>query len=721
MTTDIICPCKNCTLLSLGKLLFSCTKFYSEQSLASSLIMRTFDSTERLALLRQEMKIRQLDAFILPMEDNHFSEYLTDADKRIAFVSGFTGSAGTAVITAVDRAALWTDGRYHNQAGFYHHTLDGGWYYTHHIAVAAAQELDNNWILMREGCPDVPTIPTWLAQVTSPGCRIGFDPQQMPFIGVGFMQRQLDAASAEANSNRSFVPVEGKNLVDLVWKDRPSHPTNPIRVVPLESFAGQSWEQKLDTLREKMKTKGVTAVVIFQLDEIAWLFNLRGSDINYNPLFFSYVVATMDDVHLFVERRRGPNSVDLGEYFRSLSHRVLLHPYEEFTSWLTSNAAWRNGRVWLPSVSSYMIASVIPENQRLFDISPLSSLKAVKNALEVKGMRLSNLVDSLAVCDFLAWLEDVAEFGGMDPTAVAPCDLLGVEPPKVATEASVAAYLNEIRLAADGCLGLSFATIPGADANGAVIHYNVCENGNSSPLTTNSLFLLDSGGQYATGTTDVTRTVHLGVPTEEQVADYTQVLKAHVTLASLTFPDNTAGTKLDVVCRASMWRDRREFPHGTGHGVGANLCVHEGPIGMSGRRSQALFAMGIVEPGIRKNMVRVLTIEPGYYLTGKYGIRLENVVLVIESPQGSRDAITPFLGFEALTLVPFQRRLIDVAALDREAVAWIDGYHAKVREHLLTRLAFEAELKGLSVARKRTRDWILRETEPLRVLSTSVP
>lgn len=177
---------------------------------------------------------------------------------------------------------------------------------------------------MREGCPDVPTIPTWLAQVTSPGCQIGFDPRQMPFNGVSFMQRQLDAAATEVNSYRSFVPVEGTNLVDLVWRDRPSHPTNPIRVVPLESFAGHSWEQKLDTLREQMKAKGVTAVVIFQLDEIAWLFNLRGSDINYNPLFFSYVVATMDDVHLFVERRRGPDSVDLDEYFRSPSHRVSL-------------------------------------------------------------------------------------------------------------------------------------------------------------------------------------------------------------------------------------------------------------------------------------------------------------------------------------------------------------------------------------------------------------
>ncbi|CDS41028.1 xaa pro aminopeptidase [Echinococcus multilocularis] len=660
--------------------------------------MRTFDSEERLALLRQEMKSRQLGAFILPMEDSHFSEYLAAADKRIAFISGFTGSAGTAVITATDKAALWTDGRYHSQA---------------------AQELDKNWILMREGCLDVPTIPAWLVQVTRPGCRIGFDPQQMPFNGVDFMQRQLDAVATEVDSNRSFVPIEGTNLVDLVWKDRPSRPTNPIRAVPLESFALYSWEQKLDTLREQMKAKGVTALVIFQLDEIAWLFNLRGSDINYNPLFFSFVVATMDDVHLFVEWRRGLNSVDFVEYFKSPLHRVLLHPYEEFSSWLNSNSAWRSGRVWLPSSSSYMIASAVPEKQRLFDISPLSSLKAVKNPREVEGMRLSNLVDSLALCDFLAWLEDVAESGGMDPTAVTPCDVPGVEPPKVVTEASVTAYLNEIRLAADGCLGLSFPTIPGADANGAIIHYYVGESGDSSQLTGNSLFLLDSGGQYTTGTTDVTRTVHLGVPTEEQVADYTQVLKAHASLATLTFPDNTTGTKLDVVCRASMWRDRRDFPHGTGHGVGANLCVHEGPIGMSGRRSQALSAMGIAEPGIHKNMV--LTIEPGYYLTGKYGIRLENVVLVVESPQGSRDSATPFLSFEALTLVPFQRRLIDVAVLDKETVMWVDAYHSKVRERLLTRVAFESEHKSLSVARRRTRDWILRETEPLCVSSTLGP
>ncbi|VDM30665.1 unnamed protein product [Hydatigera taeniaeformis] len=687
--------------------------------------MRTFDSSGNLALLRQELKVRQLDAFILPMEDSHFSEYLAAADKRIAFISGFTGSSGTAVITTANRAALWTDARYHNQAGFLHIFC----------------------------CPDVPTIPAWIAQVTDSGCRIGFDPQQMSFNSVGILQRQLDSASIEVKSNRSFVPIDGTNLVDLVWKDRPSLPTNPIRAVPLESFAGHSWEQKLDTLRDQMKVKGVTAAVIVQLDEIAWLFNLRGSDINYNPFFFSYAVVTMDDVHLFVEHKRGSNSIDLNEYFRSPSHRISLHPYDEFPSWITSNTAWRDGRVWLPSVSSYMLASAIPENQRLFDISPISSLKAVKNPLEVKGMRLSNLVDSLAVCDFLSWLEDVAESGKMDPTVVAPCDLLGVEPPKIATEASVAAYLNAIRISADGCLGLSFPTIPGAamlivllkwsscnyfvniqynpiklllltflDANGAIIHYNVSENGSGSQLTVDSLFLLDSGGQYATGTTDVTRTVHLGVPTEEQVEDYTQVLKAHASLASLvrgytTFPDNTPGTKLDAVCRASMWRDRRDFPHGTGHGVGANLCVHEGPIGMSGRRSQTLSAIGVTEPGIRKNMV--LTIEPGYYLTGKYGIRLENVVLVVDSPQPSRDTATPFLSFEALTLVPFQRRLINAAMLDKEAIKWVDSYHAKVREHLLTRVAFEAEHKGLSVARERTRNWILRETEPLCVSSTS--
>ncbi|VDD78261.1 unnamed protein product [Mesocestoides corti] len=655
--------------------------------------MKMLDSSDRLAALRQEMQKRHLDAFILPMEDSHFSEYLAAIDKRIAYISGFTGSAGTAVITVGDKAALWTDGRYHCQA------------------CLASRELDSNWILMREGLPDVPTIPSWLSQVTPPSGCIGFDPHQLPLSTVRAIQRELDVSSTEASSRRSLVPLEDMNLVDLVWQERPSRQSNPIRVVPVESFAGQSWEQKLSILRERLKSKGASALVIFQMDEIAWLFNLRGSDIKFNPLFFSYAVVTMDTVHLFVDWKRGPNSVDFEEYLRSPSHPVVLHPYDEFCSWLTTDSSWCSGRVWLPIMSSYFIACAVPEDQRLFDFSPVASLKAIKNPTEIEGMRIANLVDSLALCDFLAWLDDVSQAGKMDPTAVTPCDVPGVSPPTSLNEASLAAYLDAIRLTSDGCHGLSFPTIPGADSNGAVIHYSVSENSEGSEVTANSLFLVDSGGQYATGTTDVTRTVHLGTPSEEQITDYTQVLKAHACLASLTFPDNTAGTRLDVVCRASMWRSQRDYAHGTGHGVGANLCVHEGPIGLSGRRSQASFATGIGEPGIRKNMI--VTIEPGYYLNDKYGIRLENVVLVVDCASGSRESPVPFLGFEALTMVPFQRRLIDRSALLPAELAWLNAYHATVRERLLGQLKVEQRAGSPSAARKRTRDWILRETEPL--------
>lgn len=658
--------------------------------------MEKFDSSERLSLLRKEMRGRSLDAFLLPMEDSHFSEYLAAADRRIAFISGFTGSAGTAVITVDDKAALWTDGRYHNQA---------------------YMELDNNWILMREGLPDVPTIPSWLAKTTHSSSRIGFDPNQVPFISLKNFQCELSGVSPEPDAARQFVPVEGANLIDLIWNDRPSRPNKSIRTVSVESFAGYSWEAKLDILRERMKAKNATSLILFQLDEIAWLFNLRGSDISYNPVFFSYAVVMIEEVHLFVDWKRGSISVNFEEHFKSFTHPLCIHSYDEFIPWLNSNSIWKSGRVWLPVVSSHAIVSVVPEKQRFFDISPVSTMKAVKNSYEVEGIRLAHFADSLALCDFLAWLEDVAQNGGMNPRAVVPCNLEGVEPPQRATEASLAIYLDKIRNRVDGCLGLSFSTISGADANGAIIHYHVNDSIESAPVTASSLFLVDSGGQYETGTTDVTRTVHLGTPTEEQIADYTQVLKAHATLASLTFPDNTPGTRLDAVCRASMWRDRRDYAHGTGHGVGANLCVHEGPIGMSGRRSQAYASLGVAEPGIQKDMV--VTIEPGYYVNGKHGIRLENVVLVVDSGQTARNSTTQFLAFEALTLVPFQRRLIDIEALGPEAVAWIDAYHATVRERLLSRLAaVEAEhhsMEGdaLGPARRRTRDWILRETEPL--------
>ncbi|BHF57538.1 hypothetical protein SprV_0100048000 [Sparganum proliferum] len=691
--------------------------------------MRQLDSSFRLARLRDELRKRDLDAYFLPMEDSHFNEYLAAADKRIAFISGFTGSAGTAVITA-DKAALWTDGRYHDQA---------------------AQEMDENWTLMREGLPEVPKLTDWLVQVTPPAARIGFDPQQLLYFAVESNARDLAQAEAKTSSGpavtpRQLIPVTGPNLIDCVWEkwedaagQRPPRPRQPISSVPV-TFAGQTWQEKVDDLRAQMARENVGAVVIFALDEIAWLLNLRGGDISHNPVFFAYLVVTRDVLHVFIEAERGAESVDLAEYFSCDSHKVELHAYSDFLGWMSelkgSRAIVDAGRVWLAPTASYALMDAVPADLRYTEISPLSSAKAVKNQAELAGMRQANLVDSLALCDFLAWLDDVTNLAhastdaGRDGGGASDLNLSTVtasavvaDPPKVLNEATLADYLDRIRSAAEGCRGLSFSTISAVDENGAIIHYHVGDSPNPRPLTANSMYLVDSGGQYSTGTTDVTRTVHVGTPSPEQREDFTHVLKAHIALATLTFPDRTAGTSLDVVCRSQMWRARRNYLHGTGHGVGAHLCVHEGPIGLSGRRSQVLTRIGIQEPGIRKSMV--VTIEPGYYLPGKYGIRLENVNIVIEAPSvganvvpSSAAAVPTFLAFEPITLVPFQRKLIARERLTPAEIEWLDAYHGLVRSELIARIVQDAGGDGLlSPARQRTRDWLLRETEPLKASS----
>uniref|UniRef100_A0A183T986 Xaa-Pro aminopeptidase 1 n=1 Tax=Schistocephalus solidus TaxID=70667 RepID=A0A183T986_SCHSO len=689
-------------------------------------IMRKLDSSPRLARLRTELRKRNLDAYFLPMEDSHFNEYLAAADKRIAFISGFSGSAGTAVIT-MDEAALWTDGRYHDQA---------------------AQELDENWTLMREGLPEVPKLTDWLVQTTPPAARIGFDPQQLLFFAVETNVRDLAQAEAVISSGaapRQLIPVTGANLVDCVWENwedaanqRPPRPHQPISSVPV-TFAGQTWQEKLDNLRTQMARENVGAVVVFALDEIAWLLNLRGDDISHNPVFFAYLVVTRDVLHVFIDAEREAGSVDLAEYFSCDSHKVELHAYGDFFGWMSelkgNRAIAGAGRIWLAPTASYALMDAVPADLRFTEISPLSSAKAVKNEAELAGMRQSNLVDSLALCDFLAWLEDIknpaqspadsacdvgAGSSDLDHSVFNPCGVIA-DPPKVLNEATLANYLDRIRTAAEGCKGLSFSTISAIDENGAIIHYHVGDSPNPRPLTANSMYLVDSGGQYSTGTTDVTRTVHVGTPSAEQREDFTHVLKAHIGLATVLFPDGTAGTALDVVCRSQMWRARRNYLHGTGHGVGAHLCVHEGPIGLSGRRSQVLTRIGIQEPGIKKNMV--VTIEPGYYLPGKYGIRLENVNIVVEAPSMSANVaptsgpVAPtYLAFEPITLVPFQRKLIAHEMLTPAEIEWLDAYHDLVRRELIARIAHDAGDDGLlSPARQRTRDWLLRQTEPLKM------
>ncbi|VDN10515.1 unnamed protein product [Dibothriocephalus latus] len=410
--------------------------------------------------------------------------------------------------------------------------------------------MDENWNLMREGLPEVPKVTDWLVQATPSAARIGFDPQQLLFFAVESTIRDLACAEAKISAGsapRQLIPVPGANLVDCVWENweeaasrRPPRPRKPISSVPV-SFAGQTWQEKLDNLRAQMVKENVGAVVIFALDEIAWLLNLRGDDISHNPVFFAYLVVTRDVLHLFIDAERGAGSVDLAEYFSCDSHKVERHAYSDFRGWMSelkgNRAILEAGRVWLPPTASYALMDAIPVNLRYIEISPLSSAKAIKNEAELAGMRQTNLVDSLALCDFLAWLKDItspAQSPAGDGAASSdPCGVVA-DPPR-------------IRAAAEGCKGLSFATISGIDENGAIIHYHVGDSTNPRPLTANSMYLIDSGGQYSTGTTNVTRTVHVGTPTVEQREDFTHVLKALISLATLLFPDGTTGTALDVV------------------------------------------------------------------------------------------------------------------------------------------------------------------------------
>ncbi|THD20671.1 Xaa-Pro aminopeptidase [Fasciola hepatica] len=690
--------------------------------------MKRLASLNRLTKLRALLRCKKLHAYILPSEDEHFSEYVDPSDQRCAFISGFTGSVCTTIIT-LDKAALWADGRYHLQA---------------------SQQLDDNWTLMKKGLEGVPTEVKWLAEVTPSGSLIGYDPRQIPFTTVNTYKNELRVAEAAMNQcssasenveliARRLVPMDGPNLVDLVWNEmrdtgeersiRPPRTCNPVHTVPL-SFAGETWQQKVRRVLGVMCQHGASLLALSALDEVAWLLNLRGSDIQCSPVFFSYVLLSSSELKLFLDLTTVASSADLVQHLSDSEFTVSIHPYHEFLSHLERSVSElpTSSRVWLDYRASEAIVIRVPETMRLFRNSPVSDLKSVKLPSELSGIRAAHIEDSLVLCDFLAWLEHVAEANRSSnpkcrdsgsPLDGRLCDPAGnppLEPPETLTESSVADYLDRLRSQAPGFVSLSFKTIFGADANGAIIHYRAVP-GQDASITDSTFYLVDSGGQYHTGTTDVTRTLHLGEPTAKQKACYTLVLKSHIALADQIFPPNTPGSKLDVVARRVAWRFQCDYAHGTGHGVGAFLGVHEGPISMSGSRLEAMTRMGMTEPGVQKNMV--LTIEPGYYLANEFGIRLENVVFVrnpsvtenIDLPPCSSVNEASWLGFEPVTLVPFQRRMINRAMLDQSELKWLNDYHAVVRRVLTQRL--QTVSSELQSSYKRCLMWILKETEPM--------
>ncbi|KAI8621745.1 putative Xaa-Pro aminopeptidase P [Chytriomyces sp. MP71] len=600
-------------------------------------------TTSRLSALREQMQSRGLDAFIVPGEDAHQSEYIAACDGRRGFISGFTGSAGLAVVT-LKEAALWTDGRYFLQAG---------------------NQLDANWILQKSGMPGVPSKEEWLNKVLAPNSNVGIDPK---LVTLSDARALVDALKP----SNTLVSVTD-NLVDLVWgAERPAFPMNPINVLPVE-FAGKSFEDKLAQVREQIEKKGTWGFVVTMLDEIAWLYNLRGNDIVCNPVFFAYSLVTLDSAILYIHESK------ISGETRGYLKGVEIRPYEQiFEDLKAYGASHTEKKLWADPRCSLALQDAIGGPQCLVESrSPVTNLKSIKNETEIQGFRDSHVRDAASLCQYFAWLENELLVNGNTTL----------------TEAAAADKLAEIRSKREHFVGLSFDTISSTGANGSIIHYKP-EHGTCKVIRADEMYLCDSGAQYLDGTTDVTRTMHFGAPSAFEVEAYTRVLKGHIQIDLAVFPAGTTGYVLDILARTSLWRAGLDFRHGTGHGVGHYLNVHEGPQGIGARIAYNSVPL---EPGM------TVTNEPGYYEDGKFGIRIENVMVVREQPtpydfggKGSR-------GFEHVTVVPISTKLVDVQLLLPEERAWLNAYHTEVFEKVSPLVKDDA----LTLA------WLTKETQPI--------
>ncbi|PVZ99532.1 hypothetical protein BB558_004423 [Smittium angustum] len=604
------------------------------------------NTTDRVSALRKLMQDPKynLDAYIIPSEDAHQSEYVAACDKRREFISGFSGSAGTAIVTN-SAAYLFTDGRYHAQASI---------------------ELDENWTLMRVGVPDVPTVPKFLAELPG-GSTVGIDPSLLSVNEADNYTKILEEKGSK------IVGVKD-NLVDAVWENKPSMPKESIFYLDIK-FSGKSWIDKVSQVRKEAEKLGASGVLVAALDQIAWLFNLRGNDIMYNPLFFSYSLITKDKVSLFVD-----SSKLTKEALESLNGVEIL-PYNAIFSALESESASlaeSKSKLITDSSVSWALINTLGEQNCLKKMSPITHLKAIKNETELNGTRQCHIRDGVAMAKWYGWLEHELIFNG-GHLKLSECD--------------VADKLESLRREQENCVGLSFDTISSVGPNGAIIHYSP-SRGSDLKLDINQIYLVDSGGQYYDGTTDVTRTWHFGTPTAWERECFTRVLKGHIGLDSIVFPEGTNGYALDTMARASLWNAGLDYRHGTGHGIGSFLNVHEGPHGIS-------FRPGSLDNPLKAGML--VTNEPGYYEEGKFGIRIENTCEVVYHKTPNNFGGMKFLKLEPVTLCPIQTKLIVVSLLTHEEVEWVNNYHKRVWDTLSPLLE-----KGSPAY-----NWLDRNTSPI--------
>ena len=585
---------------------------------------------QRIDVLRTWMKENGLSAFIFPSTDPHSGEYVPDYWMARQWISGFNGSAGTAVVTLTD-AALWTDSRYF---------------------LAATEQLEGTGFqLMKQGLSETPSIAEWLGSTLDEGETVGMDGWVNTITSVMDMEAELEEYGLELNTD--LDPTES------LWEGRPELPDSPIEIHPIE-LAGESAQSKIKRVREKLEENGCEALMVSQLDEIAWLLNLRGKDVHCNPVFVSYVIVKQDECTLYINPKKV--TAPVAEYLKKEGVSIKnydsiaddLENYEGENIMMDYNTS--NNQLWA------LLPSVVILNEK----SPIAPTKAVKNEAEIRGYRSAMLKDGIAMVKFLHWLKPAVEAGGQ-------------------TEMSIDQKLTSLRAEQPLYRDISFDTIAGYGPHGAIVHYEATPE-TDIPLEPHGLLLLDSGAQYQDGTTDITRTIALGPLTEEERHDYTLVLRGHIRLAMVKFPAGSSGTQMDICARYAMWQEGINYLHGTGHGVGSFLNVHEGPH---------QFRMNYMPAPFVANMT--VTNEPGIYKTGKHGCRTENTMLVTHYMDGE---FGEFLQLEPLTLCPIDTTPINLNEMQQDEIDYLNWYHGWVRETLLPHLDDEADKEWLIEATK---------------------
>jgi len=587
----------------------------------------------RIDALRSEMAAAGVAAVIIPHTDYHLSEYIADHWQARRFLSGFTGSAGTLVVTT-GSALLWTDSRYFLQAG---------------------EQLDGTGIeLMKDGLVDTPTIAQYLVSHLDKGAVVGVDGMLLSVDYTCELCRELESAGLRLDL--TF------DVIDKIWLDRPALPLAKVFVHD-EKYAGESAKSKIASVLAKAAAQGATSVFISALDEIAWILNIRSRDVESNPVATSFLYLSTDGGVLFINSEK----VDAEVKAYLAENNVTVMPYESVRDYLGGLPA--DARVLLSTGQTSSAIAQILGKRGVKGSSAVAMLKAVKNPVQIAGVRQAMLRDGVAMVESLKEIEDIVAAGGE------------------LSEMGVADILTKYRSRQDLYFDNSFDTIAGFGPHGAIVHYSATPVTDSA-VTTGNLLLIDSGAQYLDGTTDITRTISLGEPTAEQRRDFTLVMKGHIAIARSIFPSGTRGAQLDALARMFLWREGKSYLHGTGHGVGHFLNVHEGPQSIRLNDTHAPLTPGMITSN-----------EPGVYLSGRYGIRCENLVLTVEN---MTTEFGDFYGFETLTLCPFDLSLFDTSIMTDEEIGWVNNYHAAVRAKLMPLLPSD-ELKT----------WLETKTQPL--------